>query len=125
MRDRFEVKIEKPAVEMLLEMDERDAALLSQGIRQLEVEPFPVSQKERETTSMAFAILVKRGYQIRRLKVQDVLGWRVFYYVDTRNQKVLVKEVIARTDDTYAPAAPHVRRLVENYRRYFCREVEH
>jgi hypothetical protein len=94
------------------------------GLRELEYDPWIESLKDGETGSMAVVILKRKGYDVRRLKVKDVTGWRTFYYVDTSKRKILVKEIIPRADDTYELSAPHVRRLISNYRRYFCREVE-
>lgn len=124
MRDRFDVLIEEPAKTVLREMTMEEAAHLVAGLRELEYDPWVESLKDGETGSMAVVILKRKGYDVRRLRVKDVTGWRTFYYVDTSKRKVLVKEIIPRADDTYELSAPHVRRLISNYRRYFCAEVE-
>ncbi|MCU0293345.1 MAG: hypothetical protein MUF10_15360, partial [Thermoanaerobaculaceae bacterium] len=114
MRDRFTVVIEEPARLALLGMERKDASQLIEGVRELEYDPFVRAMKDGETSSTAVGFLAKKGYDIRKLKVKDVRKWRIFYYVDTKRLKVLLKEIIARDDRTYELSAPHVQRLIDN-----------
>ncbi len=126
MRDRFEVHIEEPAETVLLSMSENDAAWLYSAIKDFECDPWVHSERASETSSCAVGFLAGRGYDIRRLKVKDVLTWRVFYYVDRMRFWVVVKEIVPRDDDTYDNhAAPHIKRIVANFRRHFFGERDH
>lgn len=123
--DRFRVCVEAPARAAIGGLGDVEAGRIVAALELLAVDPWIRSERKGETSSALVAMLVRRGYHVRRLKIRDVSTLRVFYFVDEMTRTVLVKEIVERDADTYDQRAPHVRRITDNYRRYFAGEGVH
>lgn len=118
--DRYEVRVEEPARAALTRLDGKSAAAIVSVLQILETDPWISMGGIGSVESAPFSYLRRRGYDIRRLKATEIRGWRIFYFVDRRKKRVLVKEIVSREEDevTYQ-LGPHVQRLEDNFRRYF------
>ena len=89
----------------------------------LETDPYVNFGGKEWYNSVPYQELSRRGYKdVRRLKSWDLGDLRVFYIVVANRHTVLIKEIVHKDQDTYAAAAPHVKRIIKNWRMYFAGE---
>jgi mRNA-degrading endonuclease RelE of RelBE toxin-antitoxin system len=119
----WEVVLEEPAISVLGNLDEREQHRFVQVLEELEADPRSHDIGGNDWwNSCVVAALQERGYPIRRIKARSTREWRIFYFLDDERRRVIVKEIVKKTDDTYGESGTqpeHVRRILDFYRLYF------
>ena len=125
-RDRYRVVIEGAAKGAYLAMAGELKAAVYSALECLETDPYINVGGVHWKKSYAFRDLKKLGVDVQIFKAFEIQDWRTFFYVDEVAGTVVVKEIVSRETDalTYGLDRPHVRRLVENYRRWVQRRVQ-
>lgn len=117
--DRWHVRVEEPARRQLRQAPLPIQAELLLALRELEVDPWPRYSTEGEVSLMVIRELRRHGYDIYRLKTRTIGRFRIFYFLQESRRRVLVKEIVRRSRDTYDnPEAPHIKRIIANYDRW-------
>ena len=117
---RYDVRPEGAAVEALERMKPALRARVFQAFRELEVNPYP---RHLETATdflslKAVKVLQREGYDIYRLRTRHIGGVRIFYFVIEPECRVIVKEVVKKTSQTYELNSPHIQRILQNYEQW-------
>jgi mRNA-degrading endonuclease RelE of RelBE toxin-antitoxin system len=93
-------------------------------LNELELDPEPPRDGWRVTSSRV-QFLRRRGFDIRRLRLETNLpNYRFFYHWDQDHEVVYVMEVVRRNPRTYDRIEePHIRSVIAKYEEYYRREL--
>ena len=110
---------------MLMTLSSEERESVAATLQVLETDPYVDFGGRNWVNSVPHQHLKARGYRnVRRLKAWNLGDLRAFYIILQDRMEVLVKEIVHRDEDTYSGEAPHVKRIIKNWRKYFGGESE-